>query len=305
MKRLLFVPLAILTLVAAACNNSGATPSPSSSLAIGGYGSSSPSAASSASARASGSAAANASASAGTSSKYIDLKVVTPADSDKAGIDGKGWIVDLVATGKGAALDQVQPKMEFLGSPGANPAFPGLVVTVKVTSGGGQTSSNGFKPDQNLATLFQMVGLPNTNGVSLSSARSSSAPAASASAAGASASPSSVAVATTGGATTGGSRGSSNSGDNLTAEATWFVQNAYFGTDVDVEMTVYVVEGTAPDTISDSSSTNVVSNKVTVKFHINGNGQASTTGGSSSSSPAASPSGSPAASPSSSPSSSP
>lgn len=251
----------------------------------------------SASARATGSAAA--SASAGASAKYIELQVIAPESNARAGIDGVGWTVDVIAKGSGPAMDAIKPAFTQGGSPGKNTAFPGLVVLLKSTSAGGQAGS----ADQNLAKLFQMIGLPNTNAgiAGISSVNTSSA------------SPAATSTSTTG--TTGATGASATpagtaatrsttSADNQTAEATWFVQQTLWGSDVDVELTVFVVEGDAPDRVTDRSSLRIVSNEVTVRFHINGGGTTTGTAKpSGSAAPSASPSGSarPSASPTSTP----
>jgi hypothetical protein len=168
-----------------------------------------------------------------------------------------------------------------------NPAFPGLVVLLKPVSSGATSNTNA---SQNLAKLFQIIGLPNTNGgtagISSVGTSSSASPAATSGtgttgATGASASPTGTAATR-----------STTSLDNETCEATWFVQQNQWGNDVDVELTVFVVDGDAPDTVSDRSSLKIVSNEVTVRFHINGGGTPSGTARpSGSASPAASPSG--------------
>ena len=301
MKRLLFVPLATLMLMAAACNNSATNPTSSGSLPAASAGASASAAigSPSASARASGSAAASAAGSAGTVSKYVELQIASPEDGAQAGADGQGWMVTVLAKGHGPAMDQVQPAINFVNGVGTNPAFPGLVVLVTTTGGSG--SQTKIDPAQNLAKLFQMIGLQNTGGGPVSVSGTSG---------GTTGGGATGATGSTGagGATTGSASGttgasSSQSGDERTVNATYYAQNARFGTDVDVEITAFVVEGKAPDTVSDRSSLRIVSNEVTVKFHINGSGQVSTTGGSATSTPAASPSG--AASPSASPSSAP
>ena len=296
-------------LIAAACNNSATNPNASGSLPAASPASSASAGASaavgspSASARASGSAAASAAGSAGAVSKYVQLQIVSPEDGDRAGIDGKDWMVTVLATGHGPAMDQVQPALNFVNGVGMNQAFPGLVVLIKTT--GGSATQTKIDPDQNLAKLFQMIGLPNAGGGPVSVAGTSGGATGGGTTAGTTGASGRTG---TSGATTGSASGttgasSSRSADDRTVNATYYAQNARFGTDVDVEMTVFVVEGNAPDTVSDRSSLRIVSNEVTVRFHIDGSGQASTTGGSASSTPAASPSG--AASPTASPSSSP
>ena len=290
MKRVLIPLIAFAFLASAACNQANQTTASPSGSAFG-------SAAPSASARATGSVAASASASAGATSKYIDLKVVAPEDNARAGVDGMGWTVDVIAKGNGPAMEKIKPAFQQSTSPGKNTAFPGLVVLLKSSSSStsnassspGTTSSNA---QQNLAKLFQVIGLPNTRGgvAGISSVTASPAATGGTSASGASASPAGTAATR-----------STTSQDNETAEATWFVQQNQWGSDADVELTVFVVEGDAPDTVSDRSSLKIVSNEVTVRFHING-GSAAPAGSarpSATGSPAGSPAGS--ASPSKSP----
>lgn len=190
------------------------------------------------SARATASAAA--SASAGASGQAVDLKVVVPEPNAKAGLDGVGWSIDVVAKGKSGALEQVRPQLQSSTTAGRNPAFPGLVIMLSTTP-----TSNGMQgPKQNLAKLFQLISLPDTTGqtgVSITSATSSpSAPAA------------------------------ARATDTLTAEATWLIMQPNFGTGTDVELTAFIVEGDAPDVIGDTSSLKIVSNQVNVRFHVNG-----------------------------------
>jgi hypothetical protein len=194
------------------------------------------------SARASASAATTARASAST--KPIDLQVVVPEKDANAGIDGISWTVDIIAKGTSPALEKIKPGIRGGGSTGRNPNFPGLVVMLKPASQGGAL----VNPSTNLAGLFQIIGLPNTLG-----------PIAGVSSVNAIPSTSKASAAT-----------STSSADGQTAEATWFVQHAMWGSDVDVELTAFVVDGDAPDTVSDRSSLKIVSNEVTVSFHING-----------------------------------
>lgn len=278
MKRLLLPLIASSLTLLVACNQASQNNASPSASAVG---------SASATARATGSVAASATATAST--KYVDLKVVVPEDNYKAGVDGIGWTVDIVAKGNGPAMDKIKPAFTQATTAGRNPAFPGLVVLLK-TSGSTTTSGNA---NQNLAKLFQIIGLPNTLGgtANISSVTASPAATGSTGATGASASPAGTAATRT-----------TTTTDNQTAEATWFVQQNQWGNDVDVELTVFVVDGDAPDTVSDRSSLKIVSNEVTVRFHINGSTSApsGTTRPSASPSPSSTPtsSGSPAASPS-------
>jgi hypothetical protein len=256
--RLTFPTLAIASLLAAC---TAATPSASGS----------PTAAGSAAA-ATSTAAASASAASG---KYVDLQVVVPEPNARASIDGTGWTVDIIAKGNGPALDKVRPTLQSSSSAGRHPSFPGLVVMLKSSGAGGQAGN----PNQNLARFFQIIGLPNAipGTAGISSVTTAPSPSASAAASG---SPATTATRTT--------------ADNQTAEATWFVQQVLWGVDVDVDLTAFVVDGDAPDVVSDRSALRIVSNEVTVRFHINGPSQ-----------PAGSPKPSGSASPSTAPSTAP
>ena len=271
-----------------AANNASSSPSASGSAA--------------ASARATGSVAASASASASASAgagKYINLEVTVPQSGMNAGVDGKGWTVDIVAKGNGPAMDKVKPAFQTSSSTatGRNTNFPGLVVLIKDSSG---SSSSGSSP--NLAKLFQMIGLPNTlqgaAGISSVGTSASASPATTASAgpsASGSAAPSAAGSAAT----------SSKAVDQETAEATWFVQQSMWASDADVELDVFVVDGDAPDSVSsDTSNLKIVSNIVTVHFHINGGGKGSSPSGSANPSASATPASSGGASASPSPSAS-
>ena len=237
-RRLAF--FALLPFVLTACNQptTTASASPSATVIV------------TASARASGSAT----ASPRTSATQIELEVVVPESGTKAGINGIGWTVDVIARGAGPALDKVKPGIRGGGTTGRHPNFPGLIILLKSTSQGGQAGN----PNVNLAGLFQIIGLPNTFG-----------PLAGISSVGASpsATPASVGAS---GATV--ATRSTSSTDSQTAEATWFVDQTLWGTDIDVELTAFVVDGDAPDTVSDRSSLKIVSNEVIVRFHINGGG---------------------------------
>lgn len=259
MKRFLLPLIAFSVLALAACNQATNTTATSSPLSSG---------SAAASPRATGSVAASASASAGTSAnKYIDLQVTVPQPNMNAGVDGMGWTVDVIAKGNGPAMDKVKPAFQASSATatGKNTNFPGLVVLLKSSSG--TSGASGANANANLAKLFQIIGLPNTlTSASISSVgtSASSSPAASAST-NASASPAGSAATRT------------TAVDTETAEATWFVQSAMFGKDVDVELTVFIVDGDAPDTVNSTSDLKIVSNEVTVKFHINGGSSGGTT----------------------------
>src|SRR5512135_762064 len=283
MKRYVLPLLAFSLIALVACNQAANNNASSSPYA---------SASAAASTRATGSVAASASASANASAanKYIDLQVPVPQSGMNAGVDGKGWPVDVIAKGNGPAMDKVKPAFQTTSSTatGRNTNFPGLVVLIKSSSG---SSSSGASP--NLAKLFQMIGLPNTlqgaAGISSVGANASSSPMASASG---SAAPSAAGSAAT----------SSKAVDQETAEATWFVQQSTWGSDADVELDAFVVDGDAPDSVSgDTSDLKIVSNIVTVHFHINGGSTPNSTSGSASPSASATPASSVGTSPSPSP----
>ena len=289
-----FAPLLAFSLIALVACNQAANNASSSPYASG---------SAAASARATGSVAASApasaSASGSTANKYIDLQVNVPQSGMNAGVDGKGWTVDITAKGNGPAMDKVKPAFETTSTTatGRNLNFPGLVVLIKESSGSSSSSPN-------LAKLFQMIGLPNTlqgAGISSVGTSASSSPAASPSGA-----PSASAAATSSAA--GSAATSSKAVDQETAEATWFVQQSMWGSDADVELDVFVVDGDAPDSVSsDTSNLKIVSNIVTVHFHINGGGKSPSgsaspaTSASPSSAPSSTTSGSASPSPSSTP----
>ena len=287
MKKLLLTVLAFPLVLLIACTPV-TTPSASGSA----------SATTSAVAAPSGSA--GASASAGTSAKYVKLQVVVPEPDARAGIDGNGWSVDVIAKGTGPAMERIKPAFTTTNSTGRNPAFPGLVIMLKTLSQSGQATN----PNTNLARLFQMVSLPNTNGGGTASISSVTSASATPSANGSSGASGASSASPAGSATT---STRTTASDNGTAEATWLVQQVLWGVDVDVELTAFVVDGDAPDTVSDKSQLKIVSDEITVRFHINGTAQPSGSKAPSSASPsgapAASPSGSarPSASPSSTP----
>ena len=207
---------------------------------------------------ASASAPALASASAsGTSAKQVELQVVAPEESARAGVEGMGWTVDVIATGSGPAMDRIKPTFRTATKGGKNSAFPSLVVIIRPV--GFASTATTANPSgspitsavPNLAGLFQVIGLPNTIGgvASISSVSTSATPA--------------PTVATR----------STSKMDADTVEATWFVQQSLWGTNVDVELTAFIVDGDAPDTITDTSQLKIVSNEVSVRFHINGSGR--------------------------------
>ena len=248
MKRSLLVPAAALLLLFA-CTPSSSSQSPS------------PSAAASASARASAAASGTAGTSANPSSKQIALEVVVPEEGARAGVEGNGWTVDIIAKGEGPAMDRIKPAFRMTTNSGKNSAFPGLVVVVRPVGASSPTNASGSPAPSglpNLAGLFQIVGLPNTlggaAGISSISTSATSSPAAS------------------GGASPAARTRTAT--ENETAEATWFVLQSLWGTNVDVELSALVVDGDAPDTVVDVGQLKAVSNIVTVGFHINGSGVA-------------------------------
>ena len=202
----------------------------------------------SASARASAAPSGTAGTSASPGNKQIALQVVVPEEDARAGVEGNGWTVDVIAKGDGPAMDRIRPAFRMTTNSGKNGAFPGLVVVVKPVGASSTTNASGSpvpSAPPNLAGLFQIVGLPNTlggaAGISSVSTSATSSPAATGS---------------------------------ETAEATWFVLQSLWGTNVDVELTALVVDGDAPDTVADVGQLKAVSNIVTVSFHINGSGVA-------------------------------
>jgi len=100
----------------------------------------------------------------------VTVEMFAPAKGDQAGIEGRGWFVDLAIvfeegltssgfsqfqiTGPGPH-DNVAP---FPGtfSPGADDRMPGLIVLV-------QTTTIGAKSCQNLANLFNLTGVTNVD----------------------------------------------------------------------------------------------------------------------------------------------
>ena len=82
-----------------------------------------------------------------------ELEVFTPRNGDLAGVAGKGFFVDLRVrfdgdlTSTGVSIRTAPP-----GGAGAAPDFPGLVVLLS-------TSTVGAGPGQNLANLFNIIGV--------------------------------------------------------------------------------------------------------------------------------------------------
>ena len=224
------------------------------------------------------SAASSQSPSASASGKQIALQVVAPEEGARAGVEGSGWTVDILATGGGPAMDRIKPTFRMSTNSGKNTAFPGLVVIVRQVGASSTTTNASGSPVPsalpNLAGMFQIVGLPNTQGgvAGISSVSASASPSASAAA-------------------------RTTATDNQTAQAAWFVLQSMWGTNVDVELTALVIDGDAPDTVTDLAQLKAVSNTVTVRFHINGSGVAPSStvrpSASGSVAPSASPSGSP------------
>ncbi len=265
MKRSLLPTLAFALIALAACNQA-TTPTSSASASA------------SAVTRATASVAASASAVA--SGKEITLQVTAPEENAKAGVDGMGWTVDVLARGSGTAMDKIKPAFRTTTNTGKNSAFPGLVILIRPVGSSASTASAspGAAAQPNLAGLFQVIGLPNTLGgaASISSVNTaSSSPAAGGSG---STGPSGASGASASSARPSSSTSARVATDNELAEATWFVQQSLWGTDVDVELTAFVVDGDAPDTVTDKSQLKIISNEVTIRFHINGNGTTSPSG---------------------------
>jgi len=97
----------------------------------------------------------------------VELKVLTPRSGDIAGVESRGFLVDLRARfegdlmSTGADLELTGPGPltnagPFPGdfSPGRDRSFPGLVVLLS-------TSKPGAGPGQNLANLFNIVAVTN------------------------------------------------------------------------------------------------------------------------------------------------
>jgi len=99
--------------------------------------------------------------------KPVHIKVFAPEKGDIAGVGSRGFIVDMRVefqgdlASTGASLELTGPGQlanagPFPGdfSPGADPSFPGLVVLLS-------SSRVGAGPGQNLANLFNIVGITN------------------------------------------------------------------------------------------------------------------------------------------------
>ena len=100
--------------------------------------------------------------------KPVTIEMFAPAKGDRAGIDGRGWFVDLAViydgglevsgfsgfqlTGPGVHNDTAPFPGSF--SPGADERIPGLIVLVKTTTIGAGSC-------QNLANLFNITGVTN------------------------------------------------------------------------------------------------------------------------------------------------
>lgn len=258
-----------------------------------------------------------ASPSAGAPSKPVELRVIVPASGARVGEKGVGWSVDVLARANdGSVLGDFRPGLVTTPRVGHSANFPGLVVLLSSATSTGQTTASaspsaaasasasaarsasalpaasgspaaGGAP--NLAGLFQLFAITDAQAAN-AAARASATPSASAS------------------ATASAARAPSVSSGPREVEATWLVNDARFGADVDVELTVFVVEGNAPDAVGDRSSLRIVSNEVTVRFHINNGASGGASPAPSASATAAataSASGSASASPSPSPSKSP
>jgi len=100
-------------------------------------------------------------------SEVVTIEMFAPAKNDRAGIEGRGWFVDLAViypdlassgftnfqlTGPGPHNDVAPFPGTF--SPGADERIPGLIVLVKTTTIGAQSC-------QNLANLFNITGVTN------------------------------------------------------------------------------------------------------------------------------------------------
>lgn len=100
-------------------------------------------------------------------SEVVTIEMFAPAKNDRAGIDGRGWFVDLAViypdlassgftdfqlTGPGPHNNVAPFPGTF--SPGADERIPGLIVLVKTTTIGAQSC-------QNLANLFNITGVTN------------------------------------------------------------------------------------------------------------------------------------------------
>lgn len=100
-------------------------------------------------------------------SEVVTIEMFAPAKNDRAGIEGRGWFVDLAViypdlassgftnfqlTGPGPHNNVAPFPGTF--SPGADERIPGLIVLVKTTTIGAQSC-------QNLANLFNITGVTN------------------------------------------------------------------------------------------------------------------------------------------------
>ena len=100
-------------------------------------------------------------------SEVVTIEMFAPAKNDRAGIEGRGWFVDLAViypdlassgftnfqlTGPGPHNDVAPFPGTF--SPGADERIPGLIVLLKTTTIGAQSC-------QNLANLFNVTGVTN------------------------------------------------------------------------------------------------------------------------------------------------
>lgn len=106
-------------------------------------------------------------ATANADSKSAKIRVLTPRSGDVAGVNSRGFLVDLAVrfegdlADTGAALELTGPGAHantgpFPGdfSAGADPSFPGLVVLLS-------SGKVGAGPGQNLANLFNIVAVTN------------------------------------------------------------------------------------------------------------------------------------------------
>lgn len=100
-------------------------------------------------------------------SDLVKIQVFAPRKGDVAGVDSKGFLVDLVASfdgdlaSTGASLELTGPGAHnnadpFPGdfSPGHDPSFPGLIVLLS-------SSKVGAGPGQNLANPFNIIAVTN------------------------------------------------------------------------------------------------------------------------------------------------
>lgn len=183
----------------------------------------------------------------------VKLEVFAPEHGDNAGIEGRGWFVDLEAKFPARTLTQAGFSGLQLAGPaghnnvapfpgtfstGRDDRLPGLVVVVSTTN----ANRPGFSgPGTNLANLFNVTGVTN------------------------------------------------RSDDDVTLWDTWIVGADIAGRDVDATLTVAVIGdlnhdgilNDAPSVITDQNGDNIIdaqdlkilgvaSNIVTVPFHISG-----------------------------------